>query len=375
MSYLNLRPDTPEQLAEALAEAARARRTIALCGASSKDWLGGPVADADIRISTSALTRVLCYEPRDLTISIEAGLAYNELRRLLAENQQMIPLDPPCASTATVGGVLATNSSGPRRRLYGTARDLVIGLRFATLDGKLPQSGGMVVKNVAGLDMAKLLIGSFGTLAAIAVVNLKVSPMPSCSRTFLRAFTSAGEAFTVRNAILHGVLQPAAIDILNPAASAVTGHEGWLLAVQAQGNRAVVERYSREMPEAQILEAEAEESFWLSVREFTPRFLAANSGGVVTRLNATLTEMETLMPSIVAPSVGRAGNGIVYAHFSSSGGAIDALRGRRGVIASAPPGVVEQWLETGDDFAIMRKIKNMFDPNGLLNRGRLYGRI
>ena len=88
----------------------------------------------------------------------------------------MIPLDPPFAQDATVGGVLAANQSGPRRRGYGTARDMVIGMTFATLEGKLIQTGGMVVKNVAGLDMAKMMIGSFGTLAAIATVNFRVHP-------------------------------------------------------------------------------------------------------------------------------------------------------------------------------------------------------
>ena len=86
--------------------------------------------------------------------------------------------------------MIASNGSGPRRRLYGTARDLVIGMKFATLEGKLVQSGGMVVKNVAGLDMAKLMIGSFGTLAAIAVVNLKLAPAPEVERSFLLAFES-----------------------------------------------------------------------------------------------------------------------------------------------------------------------------------------
>src|SRR5437764_13312898 len=98
----------------------------------------------------------------------------------------MSTLDPPCGAEASVGGILAANSSGPRRRLYGTARDLVIGMQFATLEGKLVQSGGMVVKNVAGLDMAKLMIGSFGTLAAIAVANFKLLPMPEAESTFLR---------------------------------------------------------------------------------------------------------------------------------------------------------------------------------------------
>src|SRR5207244_11115876 len=100
---------------------------------------------------------------------------------------QMIPLDPGWADS-TVGGVINANLSGPRRRLYGTARDMVIGMTFATLEGKLVQSGGIVVKNVAGLDMAKLMIGSFGTLAAVAVVNFKLLPMPQVERMFLMSF-------------------------------------------------------------------------------------------------------------------------------------------------------------------------------------------
>jgi glycolate oxidase FAD binding subunit len=128
----------------------------------------------------------------------------------------MVPLDPPFAEGATVGGVIAANSSGPRRRLYGTARDLVIGMRFATLEGKLVQAGGMVVKNVAGLDMAKLMIGSFGTLAAIATVNFKLQPMPQAGAV-LFATDSAAAAVAARDGVLKSQLQPAAIDILNRA--------------------------------------------------------------------------------------------------------------------------------------------------------------
>jgi len=173
-----LTPGSPAELAEALATAANAKQRITLGGQFTKRLMAGPTAPADVTISTSGLTRILKYEPRDLTLSVEAGTPFAEVSRVLAANNQMIPLDPPWAETATVGGVIATNGSGPRRRLYGTARDMVIGLQFATLEGKLVQSGGMVVKNVAGLDMGKLMIGSFGTLAAIAVVNFKVAPKP-----------------------------------------------------------------------------------------------------------------------------------------------------------------------------------------------------
>src|SRR5207237_6531658 len=150
---------------------------------------------------------------------------YRELSRVLAEKRQMIPLDPPFAEDATIGGVIATDSSGPRRRLYGTARDMVIGMTFATLEGKLVQTGGMVVKNVAGLDMGKLMIGSFGTLAAIAVVNFKLLPAPEIERSFLLPFDSLAQAIAARNRILASPLQPAAIDLLNPRTGSTLGNE------------------------------------------------------------------------------------------------------------------------------------------------------
>ena len=168
-------------------------------------------------LSTTAMNRLLQYEPADLTLSVEAGMPYAVLEATLAQHRQMLPLDPSWAAESTVGGVVAANLSGPRRRLYGTARDMIIGMTFATLEGKLIQSGGMVVKNVAGLDMAKLLVGSFGTLAAMAIINFKVCPMPAESRTFALEFQTAKEAFDERNRILESVLQPSAVDVLKLA--------------------------------------------------------------------------------------------------------------------------------------------------------------
>ena len=172
-----------------LRRCAREEASIESGGAFSKRLAGGPVADATYRLATARLNRLRAYEPADLTVSVEAGMPFSELSRTLAEGDQILPLDPPFAESATVGGVIATDSSGRRRRRYGTARDMVIGMRFATLDGKLVSTGGMVVKNVSGLDMGKLMIGSFGTLAVITSVNFKVFPRPESSRTF--AFRSA----------------------------------------------------------------------------------------------------------------------------------------------------------------------------------------
>src|SRR5581483_6134853 len=204
---------TPEKLAAELLSHATDRRTIRLGGNFSKDCLGGAPVPAGVTVSTREMRRLLQYDPRDLTVSVEAGMPWRELENILAEHRQMLPLDPGWPAS-TVGGVVAANLSGPRRRQYGTARDMIIGMTFATLDGKLVQSGGMVVKNVAGLDMAKIMVGSFGTLAAICVVNFKLHPIPPVTRTFFRDLSSIQEAIAARDFLHKGVLQPLALDIV-----------------------------------------------------------------------------------------------------------------------------------------------------------------
>ena len=379
-------PETPEELADTLRRAASQERTIALSGNHSKRLMAGPIGHADEEVSTTGLRRVLEYEPRDLTISVEAGLGWCELTAMLAANRQIVPLDPPFADRATVGGVIASNSSGPRRRLYGTARDLVIGMRFATLEGKLVQSGGMVVKNVAGLDMAKLMIGSFGTLAAIAVVNFKLVPAPETERSFLLPFGSLAEAIQARNQILGGPLQPAAIDLLNPAGGVMLGNRAWLLAVRAGGNPAAVDRCEHELAglaDGMAFENSRQEALWRHVENFTPRFLEHHADGAVVRASCTLKELESVMASLEGPAVARAGSGVCYGYFEQCEAAAEWLAGavRRGwkaVIEFAPEErrqSLELWPSPGGDFEIMQRVKNLFDPANLLNRGRLYRRI
>ena len=336
------RPETPEQLAETLRALSTDHRTICLGGNFSKDRLAGAVTAADATVSTAALRRLLQYEPADLTVSVQAGMPFADLERTLAEHRQMIPLDPPWRAESTVGGVIAANLSGPRRRLFGTARDMVIGMQFATLEGKLVDSGGMVVKNVAGLDMAKLMVGSFGTLAAIAVVNFKVFPMPPESRTFAMDFTTAAEAFAERDRILRGVLQPTAVDIVN-------WPSGFRLLIHAGGNAAVLHRFAAELPRARV----EDESVWTEISEFPRRFLDENPGGAVIPIASRLTEMPAAMAKLNVPAIARAGSGVIYAHYQEK-----------------PPAI--QW---NGDFETMKKVKDMFDPEHLLNRGRLYGRI
>ncbi len=336
-----LSPETPEQLAESLSALAAEQRTIRLGGNFSKDRLGGVGAPADVTVTTAKMNRMLQYEPRDLTLSVEAGMSFVELEGTLARCGQMLPLDPGWTES-TVGGVVAANLSGPSRRLYGTARDMIIGMTFATVEGKLVKSGGMVVKNVAGLDMAKLLIGSFGTLAAIAVVNFKVFPAPVESRTWVMEFATAAEAFAERDRILNSVLQPTAIDLVN-------WPSGFRLLVRAGGNHDVLERYARELPLGKL----QDESIWQEIREFTPNFLAQYPLGGVVTISSKLTEMPAAIARLKVPFIARAGSGVIYAHYAEN----------------PPP------MALNGDMTMLKKVKDMFDPEHLLNRGRFYGRI
>jgi glycolate oxidase FAD binding subunit len=381
-----LNPHTPEELAEALRAAAARKQTIALSGNSSKEKMAGPVEPADVSISTSELRRVLQYEPRDLTISVEAGLPWCELVLTLGANRQMVPLDPPFAERATVGGVIASNSSGSRRRLYGTARDFVIGMKFATLEGKLVQSGGMVVKNVAGLDMSKLMIGSFGTLAGIAVVNLKLIPIPEMERSFLLSFDTLEKAIAARDRVLKSVLQPSAIDLLNPGAGASLGNRAWLLALRAGGNAGVIERCEREfaaLGDGVALDGQPHEVLWRHIQNFVPRFLDGYPDGVIVRASCTLKSVGNLMASLPGMSLARAGSGVCYGGFEHAQSAQEWMagapaRGSKCVVEFAGDENrrrMNLWPAPGTDFEVMKRVKEMFDPDGLLNRGRLYRRI
>jgi glycolate oxidase FAD binding subunit len=363
-------PDSPEELAQCLAQAGSQNQPITLLGHCTKGRMGGPIAPSDVTISTAALKKVLEYEPRDLTVSVGAGISYCELSQILAEHRQMIPLDAPFAERATMGGIVAANSSGPRRRLYGSARDMVIGMTFATLEGKLIKTGGMVVKNVAGLDMGKLMIGSFGTLAAIATLNFRVYPMPAATRTFVQEFDKAVDVMAARDAVLKSRLQPASIDIIKSGGR-------YQLAIQAGGSPAVLDRYSRELSRMRVLEGAEEEALWQGIRETTPQFLRTHDQGAVLRVSCVLSDVGPVLEALPAQALARAGSGVCYGYFEQAADLRFPTVGTS-VVEFAPPEFREKhelWPQPGNDFAMMKKIKEMFDPQGLLNRGRLFGRI
>ena len=210
---LVIAPHTAEGVAATLAWASRQKLSVLIEGGGTKRGWGRAPDRLDVILSLQKLDRILDHRHGDLTVTVEAGLKLNQLNETLGAQGQQLPLDPPYADGATIGGLLATNDSGPARQRFGTPRDLVIGVQLATTDGRLAKAGGQVVKNVAGYDLSKLISGSFGTLAAIVSATFKVSPLPGASKTLVIEGVDADRLVRFVDEISGSQLEPVAFEI------------------------------------------------------------------------------------------------------------------------------------------------------------------
>jgi glycolate oxidase FAD binding subunit len=246
----------------------------------------------------------------------------------------------------------------------------------------------MVVKNVAGLDIGKLMIGSFGTLAVITSVNFRLHPMLEQTHTFLFSFSEVEELIEKRNSILYSVLRPIALDIISPPAATRLGLRGHVLAMRAGGSPKVLARYERELQGATRLTGAEDTIFWTQIREFPGDFLRRQPSGVVLRISTRISELIALLKLVSGACICRAASGIAYVYLNSWQGVstlwrASAENGWSAVVEFAPLETRinrELWLlgttkESSEAFAMMKKVKHMFDPGMLLNRSRLYGRI
>jgi glycolate oxidase FAD binding subunit len=196
-----LEPATVEEAAQAFAAAAAAGTRVSI------ERAGG-----DVVVTTRGLDRILEHEAGDLTATVEAGIRLSTLGARLAEQGQMLALDPP--GDPTVGACLAGGLSGPRRHRYGAPRDLVLGVTVVLADGTVASAGGKVVKNVAGYDLGKLFCGSEGRFGLIARASLRLHPIPAASRTLVASITGADDAFRAAQLLQRSTLVPSAADLL-----------------------------------------------------------------------------------------------------------------------------------------------------------------
>ncbi len=201
---------------------------------STLDDLCRTLADAHARgervskFHLGALNHVLEYTPEDMTVTVEAGITFAALQKKLAEHSQWLPMDPPHPERISVGALLASNVSGPRRCGYGTIRDYLIGMRVALPDGTVIKSGGRVVKNVAGFDLCKLFVGSQGTLGIIVEATFKLRPLPEVERLLEFRCDSLDRAATLLESIMASPITPVVLDLhnLSPTFSLVVGFDG-----------------------------------------------------------------------------------------------------------------------------------------------------
>ncbi len=406
-------PKSPEQVAAVLKCAADHDLAVIPCRSATKLSIGNMPRRYDVALSLKEMNNVWHYEPADLTASVEAGIKLGDFAQLIARNGLWLPLDPPGGARSSLGGILATNAAGPLRQFYGAPRDMVVGMKIATTEGKIIKAGGRVVKNVAGYDLTKLLIGSYGSLGVIVEANLKLFPLPAGRATFAFRVSTLEVARDLRRRIVNSPLTPMRMVLLNaeaegllaPGAQSREGAGECALWIEAGGIQRVLERYARSLEElgraagATSLESEEAERGWARIADF-PSWLGADFPRLVI-LRASLpiaasedfvnrAQQEAERPNSRLAVFAQTGVGVVHLCWldaSDISGMVTAIENLRRtakemrgalVVERCGPEIksrVDVWGAPGNDFEIMHKVKQAWDPKGILSPGRFVGRL
>jgi len=407
----HLRPADAHQLRDVIAWAAAETAPLELVGAGSKRALGRPSACPHL-LDLSALVGVTLYEPDELVLGAKAATPLAEIETVLAQHRQQLAFEPADLgpllgqppSRGTIGGAVACNLSGPRRFKAGAARDHVLGVKAVSGRGEEFKTGGRVVKNVTGYDLSKLLTGSFGTLAAMTEVTVKVMPAAEKTRTILVTGLGDGEAIEVLgraartrydvSGLAHlptAVTARSAVSYLSEAGAAVTAMrlEGAGPSVVYRGDR--LRPLFTELGPVEELHSHNSATFWCEVRDVA-RLLALDEAPerVVWRLSVPPAAGAEVVQPILAccggegyydwagglvwlaldPTADAAG-GLVRAAAERAGGSALLVRAAADVrteVPVFPP-------EPASLAALTRRIKENFDPRRILNPGRMYAGV
>ena len=404
-------PNSVQELSQAMAAAWEGDMAVAPWGGGTRVELGNTITRLDVVADLSRLNQVVNYNPADLTSTVQAGISLASLQRTLAEQGQFLALSPPLPDRASVGGTLAAGVSGPLQWQYGNPRDLVIGMKVVQADGKVIKSGGQVVKNVSGYDMTRLHIGAIGSLGIIAEVSFKLTPLPPKETTLLAGFDANRPCLKAGLGIFHSDVMPLAFTAFDSGVDERAGVAGIagtnFLAVRLGGRPLTLERQLGDCSSIltengattiETLDDSRAETLWRKVTDFG--WDESAKPLMTARAHVLPTEISELTAVL-----GRSGNsGALYATIVSHPGygsvtvnwfaqtedvstdlAGDALSqardavhslGRRMVIERCPLDVksrLDVWDEPGEPLAIMRRMKEQYDPKGMLNPGRFVG--
>jgi glycolate oxidase FAD binding subunit len=376
-------------------------------GSGAHQSIGHPPVPYDLAVDLRRLNRVVEHEPADMTATAQAGIGMADLQGHLGASGQFLPLDAGMADRATLGGVLATRLSGPLRCRYGTARDLVLGLRVAHADGTITKAGAKVVKNATGYDMTKLYVGSHGTLGIILEATFRVFPRPVAEQGWWLPAPDLGTAQALANRILGSHIVPNRVELLEETAGQACGgsHHGSALLVSVAGVpeaiRAQADDLGRIAGEVGIapIEVNAPERTWNALSDFP--WLPADWNGrghrAVWRGGVPPADCARAMQAIreAAGPWSEAGMAASVAHGALRGtfrvatceALVSSLTAAREALAvlggfltvlDAPAQVrakVDVWGPAPDGLTVMRRLKREFDAKGVLNPGRFVGGI
>jgi glycolate oxidase FAD binding subunit len=400
-----VKPASAQEVSEVVARCDAAGQKVSIVGGNTLDGMGFPPERADVMLDTTGLGGIVANERSDLTIAVRAGTALRDLTALLAAQKQFVPFDAPQPHYATVGGTLAAGWLGPRRHLYGRVREYAIGSTIVLADGTIARAGGMVVKNVAGYDMSRLYIGSFGTLGVLVQANFKTVPLPPHARVFIAPLPEHTRE-RARAQLASLPIRPAAAFWAQGFNNSVDGEDGpeGRIIVSLEGSDALLERATRDLrsalgragiPETRVIDAGAREVFERVVDAYTG---CLGERSVTYRLFPSPAESErcALDSHVLAGRFGLRSesivdvmNGDVVLRISdldarALGTKIenfdDALHDaepRAQVVAgkhSHRP-YLRVWGEAPPAIERMRALKARFDPNRTLNPGRFVGGI
>ena len=308
------------------------------------------------------LSGVLEYEPAEFTFTALGGTRVSEVRALLSRHGQYLPFDPPLVERgATLGGTVAAGLSGPGRCRYGGVRDFILGVRFVDGSGELVRGGGKVVKNAAGFDFPKLMVGSLGNLGVLVEIIFKVFPLPAAHASVQFTFPSMEDAVEALRRVYTSRLDVDALD-LAPEKDGQTSL--WLrLAGLPEALAQRSDRARELLGGGELREGEPEEGFWNEAREFG--WVPAGWTLVKVPLTpARISIAETLRGACPLRRYSAAGNLGWLASPESPAGMDEALKGAglSGLAIFGPPGKVRLGVRAGGEFE--RRVKSVFDPSG-----------
>lgn len=377
-----VQPATEAEVARVLNDARGRGLKVSPRGGGTKVSWEQPSEPADVVLSMSGLSRVLEHAAGDMTVTVEAGCTIAALQQAVARHGQRLALDPLWPDRATVGGVIATNDSGTLRAGYGSLRDLILGVTVALPDGTLAASGGKVVKNVAGYDLPKLMVGAFGTLGVVTRATFRLHPLPKATRVI--QFTAPSPEHAQRFVL---AMQASGPPVTGLQVEGGNDHP-WSVWVRMEGSPAGVQATAPGVTEianrCEMTPAEVETYPW------PDRERVWFDEGAVVKVTFLPTRLAEVCRAIVAPDwrivaqgVGEALLVLSHAYTDEGperaerlaetvrglGGSLVVLRGTDELKRRLDP------LRNLSALPLMRRLREQFDPTGTLNPGRLGGGI